>query len=476
MSKTSPFDLKIAMVCGAVVLLLGVSEARAQSQQQIVPNFIDARPLPQTEKARADEAAAKRKAEEELKRLAAEADAKRKADEEARRAAADAEAKQRAEQEARRLAAEADAKRRAEEEARRIAAEAEAKRIAEQTEEKRKVEEEGRRLAAEAQAKRLAAEAEAKRKAEEDANRLAAEAEAKRQAAEALAKRQAEEEARRVAEAEGKRKAEEAARRAEIETRRVAAEAEAQRLAAEAEAKRRAEADANAQAAKADTAKGEPSRLLTRGRQLLGDGDIVGARLILERAALGGDADAASLLADTYDAVALNRMRAFGVPPDAALAERWRIRAHEIAAATTAAQPIPALSTPATSAPAASTSTAIATPQPPPVVPAPVPAIRPIEKAAPAISAEAQRYIARGQDLLSQGDIDAARLFFDRALQSGAAQGAMELAATYDPIALAELGVVGLQPDPAMAAKYYRQAQQMGVGAAAERLARLGAR
>src|SRR5262249_16792046 len=129
-----------------------------------------------------------------------------------------------------------------------------------------------------------------------------------------------------------------------------------------------------------------------------------------------------------------------------------------------------------TSVPSPSISTAITASPQPPVVPAPVPAQRPPEKIAPTISVEAQRYIARGQTLLSQGDIDAARLFFDRALQNGAAQGAMELAATYDPIALTELGVVGLQPDPAMAAKYYRQAQQMGVAAAAERLARLGAR
>lgn len=78
--------------------------------------------------------------------------------------------------------------------------------------------------------------------------------------------------------------------------------------------------------------------------------------------------------------------------------------------------------------------------------------------------------------MLQQGDIDAARLFFERAVNAGAAEGALELGATYDPVALKELGVVGLLPDPTRAAVLYRQAQQMGAVGAAERLARLGVR
>ncbi len=130
-------------------------------------------------KRKADEEAAKKKAEE----LHLAAEAKRKAE-------ADAAAKKKAEEV--RLAAEAEAKRKADEEAVakkkaeeiRLAAEAEAKRKADE-EAVAKKEAEEIRLAAEAEAKRKAdEEAVAKKKAEEI--RLAAEAEAKKKSAEVV--------------------------------------------------------------------------------------------------------------------------------------------------------------------------------------------------------------------------------------------------------------------------------------------------
>jgi TPR repeat protein len=52
----------------------------------------------------------------------------------------------------------------------------------------------------------------------------------------------------------------------------------------------------------------------------------------------------------------------------------------------------------------------------------------------------------------------------------------MALAATYDPAELDRLGVQGLQPDPAAAAKWYTRARQLGAAEATQRLQRLGAK
>ncbi len=61
----------------------------------------------------------------------------------------------------------------------------------------------------------------------------------------------------------------------------------------------------------------------------------------------------------------------------------------------------------------------------------------------------------RGDELLREGDIAAARLFFDRAAAAGDASAMRALAITYDPLALRRLGVVGLRADP-LRAQYWR--------------------
>ena len=201
-----------------------------------------------TEKQKAADAAAARKAEQKKAEEARKAAAAR--EREAEKARAEEQARQRAEVQARReaedaaraeAAAAAEAKAKAEAEAR-AQAEAEAK-AAEEA-----------RLAAEAQAAeeaRLAAEAEAKAQAEAEAE---AEAQAEAEAAEA-ARVAAEQEAAAKAEAEAKAAAE--ARLAEEEAR-IEAEAKAQaearaaeeaRLAEEAQAKAEAEVKAQAEAA-----------------------------------------------------------------------------------------------------------------------------------------------------------------------------------------------------------------------------------
>ena len=63
-------------------------------------------------------------------------------------------------------------------------------------------------------------------------------------------------------------------------------------------------------------------RLNGKAAQAIRDGDILGARLTLERTVEGGDANALLALAETYDPKALIRMNAKGVKGDAAHARK----------------------------------------------------------------------------------------------------------------------------------------------------------
>jgi hypothetical protein len=81
---------------------------------------------------------------------------------------------------------------------------------------------------------------------------------------------------------------------------------------------------------------------------------------------------------------------------------------------------------------------------------------------------EIANLLKRGQSALQNGDISAARLLLRRAAEAGEAQAALALAATYDPIALKELGVLGTKADVAQARLWYRRAAD-----AAEALQRL---
>jgi hypothetical protein len=106
----------------------------------------------------------------------------------------------------------------------------------------------------------------------------------------------------------------------------------------------------------------------------------------------------------------------------------------------------------------------------------PVPA--PVNTAAPQLTpqqrAASARLLQKGNRFLLQGNINAARLFYRRAADSGMAAAAMALAATYDPNELGNLGIVGLPGDPEEARIWYQRAAELGDKGAAERLARLG--
>jgi hypothetical protein len=98
------------------------------------------------------------------------------------------------------------------------------------------------------------------------------------------------------------------------------------------------------------------------------------------------------------------------------------------------------------------------------------------ELAAPPSSKEHDRAMgmyAKGKELLEQGNIQPARMLFRRAAEQGLAESALALGSTYDPVELAKLKVFGLQPDVAAARRWYDRARQLGAAEATDRLRRL---
>jgi TPR repeat protein len=77
----------------------------------------------------------------------------------------------------------------------------------------------------------------------------------------------------------------------------------------------------------------EVAALLARGDVMFGVGDIASARLFYERAAQGGDAQAALRLGESYDPAFLAWARLKGVSGDAVAAARWYLYARELGAA-----------------------------------------------------------------------------------------------------------------------------------------------
>src|SRR5262249_39490082 len=74
----------------------------------------------------------------------------------------------------------------------------------------------------------------------------------------------------------------------------------------------------------------EVTVLLNRGKDLIANGDIAAARLILKRAADANNAEAALALAATYDPFVLRELKVYGFTPDAAMARVWYEKATEL--------------------------------------------------------------------------------------------------------------------------------------------------
>jgi hypothetical protein len=100
----------------------------------------------------------------------------------------------------------------------------------------------------------------------------------------------------------------------------------------------------------------------------------------------------------------------------------------------------------------------------------------PVPKLSTADRERALGLYAKGAEQLHNGSVYAARKFFELAANIGLPEAAVAVAATYDPDELAKLNVMGLQPDPAAARKWYEKARELGAVEATERLRRLGSR
>jgi hypothetical protein len=100
--------------------------------------------------------------------------------------------------------------------------------------------------------------------------------------------------------------------------------------------------------------------------------------------------------------------------------------------------------------------TAVAPPREPNVAPSPV--------------AEIVVLLKRGQELMRNGDLAAARLVLRHAAEAKSAEAALTLGATYDPVILRELRVYGFPADVGMARTWYEKAKELGSPEAARRL------
>lgn len=117
-------------------------------------------------------------------------------------------------------------------------------------------------------------------------------------------------------------------------------------------------------------------------------------------------------------------------------------------------------------------------PKRPNVLPAPVAkmVVPRLTELSPEEKQRAERLVNQGDRHLEQGNIGAARMFFQRAAEAGLAAGAVKMAATFDPAELErmQVKVQGVVSDRAEARKWYERARALGAPEAEERLARIG--
>ncbi len=107
---------------------------------------------------------------------------------------------------------------------------------------------------------------------------------------------------------------------------------------------------------------------------------------------------------------------------------------------------------------------------PPPVAAAPQPSPSPARQIDPQ---ELATLMKRAKDMLSMGDIPAARLLLERAAEAQDANAALMLARTYDPDVLGTSDVRNITPEPAKARAWYEKAARFGSSEAQRRLAQL---
>jgi TPR repeat protein len=83
---------------------------------------------------------------------------------------------------------------------------------------------------------------------------------------------------------------------------------------------------------------------------------------------------------------------------------------------------------------------------------------------------EINRLIHWGEKFLAQGDVATARRFLERAAEARDPRGTLMLGATYDPVGLKGMGVVGILPELEQAHSWYIRAAEFGSPEASQRL------
>jgi hypothetical protein len=76
---------------------------------------------------------------------------------------------------------------------------------------------------------------------------------------------------------------------------------------------------------------------------------------------------------------------------------------------------------------------------------------------------EMSALLARGDALLSAGDVTAARLFYERTADAGNGVGAIRLGATFDPAFLNRVRLRGVRGDVNAASYWYHRARDLGI-------------
>jgi curved DNA-binding protein CbpA len=252
--------------------------------------------------------------------------------------------------------------------------------------------------------------------------------------------------------------------------------------------------------------------LIGLGKMLLSEGDVGAARNLLQRAAEARDARAALALGATYDPIMLAILQAQGVAADLSLARDWYRKASEFGSRE-ARERLNVLTSAKVDGGGTVGLPDVAVelrradyvmvdrgslhrewPQKPTV---PVVAMHSVENLGvtgnsdnkitptgaltdrnaihhpPASQLDHEQIellIGRGEKLLSEGDVGAARNLLQRAAEARDARAALALGATYDPIMLAILQAQGVAADLSLARDWYRKASEFGSREALDRL------
>jgi hypothetical protein len=127
---------------------------------------------------------------------------------------------------------------------------------------------------------------------------------------------------------------------------------------------------------------------------------------------------------------------------------------------------------------AANPATSVDAAQRPALLPTPPQTVSPIVAPRPPVAAEDTSVIAAkmrvGVELMTYGEVTAARTMFQRVAEAGEAAGAFALAETYDPLVLGGLRLrERIMPDAALARTWYERARDLGSPEARDRISRL---